>query len=64
MKPIRQEFYAMTDEDQYIMLFHVGAQEHYEYSIADRNDYGVMLARTTLVLASCRATRDRAMPAA
>jgi hypothetical protein len=35
----------------------------YEYSIADRNDYAVMHARTAIAHYGCRATRERVMPA-
>ena len=57
--------YSLTPEDDCINLFHTGMghQEEYDYAIADRNDYAVMVARTILAARGCRATRDRTMPA-
>jgi hypothetical protein len=53
----------LTQEDSDILFFHLNGNEAYEYAIADRNDYAIMLARTTLAVAGCRATRDRAFTA-
>ncbi len=55
---------VLTDEDEGIMWnLDCCEYERYKMSIADRNDSAVMLARTMLAKAGCRATRNRAMPA-
>ena len=55
----------LTEIDQIIFAFEINVSHNEEYTlaIADRNDYAIMLARTTLAKAGCRATRDRVMPA-
>ena len=55
---------TLTREDE-TALYVAGLGDQHEYAngIADRNDYAIMLARTTLAAAGCRATRDRVMPA-
>lgn len=50
----------LTSWDEWIFS-RLGWQEAYEYGIADRNDYAIMLARTTIALVGCRATRSRVM---
>lgn len=56
-----------TPEDEGVMhqfgAAHGVGSVAYEICIADRNDYAVMLARTHLARAGCRATRNRVMPA-
>lgn len=64
----RHEFQGITDEDR-DAFFAAGLQPYgvvqpcYDYGIADRNDYAVMLARTVLSSVGCRATQKRVMPA-
>ena len=53
----------LTDEDVMIALGRFSEVEGYEHMIADRNDAAIMLARTTLSLAGCRAICKRMMPA-
>lgn len=53
----------LTDEDGDILCRRWDDFQNYVRGIADRNDYAVMLARTTLAKVGCRATRDRVMPA-
>src|SRR5690348_11855777 len=52
----------LTLEDQCISTFRLCSDDAYEYSVADRNDFAVMLARTSLAAHGCRAVRDRVMP--
>lgn len=54
----------LTNEDESI-LWDLDCTEYDRYTmcVTDRNDYAVMLARTTLAKAGCRAIRDRVMPA-
>lgn len=55
----------LTPEDE-VVLHVAGLGDAHEYAnaISDRNDAAIMLARTALADRGCRATRDRAMPAA
>ena len=62
MSSLAQRSEALTPEDEAIMYWHVDHQSVYEYSIADRNDFAIMKARTVLALTGCKATRDRVMP--
>jgi len=52
---------TLTDLDAYINGC-MGRSEDYAAGIADRNDYAIMLARTTLAQTGCPATRNRVMP--
>ena len=55
----------LTDEDECIFRFSLNRSntEEYEAGISDRNDAAIMLARTALSMAGCRATCKRVMPA-
>jgi hypothetical protein len=53
----------LTREDETALyVAALGEQHEYSNGIADRNDYGIMLARTVLAVHACRATRSRVMP--